>query len=70
MSASSSTSHASTPQRSALKTSAFRLFAHTAMVVGAIFVVTVLLAAMPGHNAPVQAGGPRPLQGSPQQGSA
>jgi len=39
------------------------------MVVGAIFVVTVLLAAMPGHNAPVQAGSPQAQQGSSQQGS-
>src|SRR5215467_11590780 len=29
-----------------------RFFLHAAMVVGGIFVVTVLLAAMPGHNAP------------------
>src|SRR5215470_1421323 len=47
---------------------AVRLFAHATMVVGAIFVVTVLLAAMPGHNAPsVQAVGlqePRNSQGS------
>ena len=32
--------------------SAVRLFVHSAMVVGAIFTVTILLAAMPGHNAP------------------
>jgi len=32
--------------------SVVRFFARAAMVVGAIFVVTVLLAAMPGHNAP------------------
>jgi len=32
--------------------SAVRLFIHTGMVVGAIFAVTILLAAMPGHNAP------------------
>jgi|SRR5579862_1392374 len=69
MSASSSTSHRNASQRSALKTSAFRLFAHTALVVGAIFVVTVLLAAMPGHNAPVEAGAPQAQQGSSQQGS-
>jgi hypothetical protein len=51
-------------QRSVLKTSAFRLFAHTALVIGAIFVVTVLLAAMPGHNAPVEAGSPQGQQGA------
>jgi hypothetical protein len=44
-----------------------RLFAHATMVVGAIFVVTVLLAAMPGHNAPsVQAVGPQEPQSSSQ----
>ena len=32
--------------------SVVRFFARAAIVVGAIFVVTVLLAAMPGHNAP------------------
>jgi hypothetical protein len=32
--------------------SAVRFLAHATMVVGAIFVVTVLLSAMPGHNAP------------------
>jgi hypothetical protein len=70
MSASRSTLHGNTSQRSALKTSAFRLFAHTALVIGAIFVVTVLLAAMPGHNAPVEAGGPQTQHGSSSQGSA
>src|SRR5262245_23466336 len=45
-----------------------RFFAHAAMVVGAIFVVTVLLAAMPGHNAPsVQAVGLQEAQST--QGS-
>jgi len=44
--------------------SAIRFFVHTAMVVGAIFVVTVLLAAMPGHNAPsVQAVSAQEQQG-------
>jgi hypothetical protein len=32
--------------------SVVRFFAHAALLVGAIFVVTVFLAAMPGHNAP------------------
>lgn len=51
--------------------SVVRFLAHTAMVVGAIFVVTVLLAAMPGHNAPsVHAVGPQePEGGSPSSGS-
>src|ERR1700758_5435244 len=35
--------------------SAVSLFAHAAMVVGAILTVTILLAAMPGHNAPAVA---------------
>ena len=48
-----------------------RFFARAAMVVGAIFVVTVLLAAMPGHNAPsVQAVGPEVHQSSSQGSSA
>jgi hypothetical protein len=48
--------------------SVVRFLAHAAMVVGAIFVVTVLLAAMPGHNAPwLQAVGP---QSSPRGSSA
>jgi hypothetical protein len=34
------------------RNSAVRLFIHAGMVVGAIFAVTILLAAMPGHNAP------------------
>jgi hypothetical protein len=39
--------------------SVVRFLAHATMVVGAIFVVTVLLSAMPGHNAPaVEAVGP------------
>src|SRR5262249_24071637 len=46
--------------------SVIRFLAHAAMVVGAIFVVTVLLAAMPGHNAPsVQA-----IDVTQQQGGA
>ena len=48
--------------------SVVRFFAQAAMVVGAIFVVTVLLAAMPGHNAP--AVGPQESQSSPQGSSA
>src|SRR5262245_39873588 len=48
-----------------------RFFAHAAMVVGAIFVVTVLLAAMPGHNAPsVEAVGPQESRSSRQGSSA
>ena len=40
------------------RSSLIRFFAHTAMVVGGLFLVTVLLAAMPGHNAPaVETGG-------------
>jgi hypothetical protein len=51
--------------------SVVRFFAHAAMLVGAIFVVTVLLAAMPGHNAPsVQAVGAPEPQGSSQGSSA
>jgi hypothetical protein len=51
--------------------SVVRFFAHAAMVVGAIFVVTVLLAAMPGHNAPsVQAVGPQEPQSSSQSSSS
>src|SRR5262245_45117486 len=47
--------------------SVVRFFAHAAMVVGALFVVTVLLAAMPGHNAPtVQSVGSQGLQSSSQ----
>ncbi len=34
------------------RSSAVRLLVHAGMVVGAIFAVTILLAAMPGHNAP------------------
>src|SRR5215468_1963117 len=46
--------------------SVVRLLAHATMVVGAIFVVTVLLAAMPGHNAPaVQAIGAEPQAQGP-----
>ena len=51
--------------------SVIRFFAHAAMVVGAIFVVTVLLAAMPGHNPPsVEAVGLREPQSSSQGSSA
>ncbi|HVH50455.1 MAG TPA: hypothetical protein VM781_02220 [Candidatus Bathyarchaeia archaeon] len=35
-----------------VRSSAVRLFIHSAMVVGAILTVTILLAAMPGHKAP------------------
>src|SRR5215468_4284893 len=50
-----------------VRKSVVRFFAHTLMVVGAIFVLTVFLAAMPGHNAPsIQAVGPQEQQaGSP-----
>src|SRR6516165_1761261 len=49
--------------------SVVRFLAHATMVVGAIFVVTVLLAAMPGHNAPaVQAiGSEQQAQGAGAQ---
>lgn len=51
--------------------SVVRFLAHAGMVVGAIFVVTVLLAAMPGHNAPsVLAVGPQEPQGSSQGSSS
>ena len=51
--------------------SVVRFFAHAAMLVGAIFVVTVLLAAMPGHNAPaVQAVRPPGPQSSSQGSSS
>jgi hypothetical protein len=50
--------------------SVVRFLAHTMMVVGAIFVVTVLLAAMPDHNAPsVQAVGLEQQQGGGQGSS-
>src|SRR5262249_33746235 len=49
---------------------AFRLFAHTALVVGAIFVVTVLLAAMPGHNTPTVSAVITQQEGSSQSPSA
>src|SRR5262249_47743451 len=57
-------------QSSALKSAAFRLFAHTALVVGAIFVVTVLLAAMPGHNTPTVSAVITQQEGSSQSPSA
>jgi hypothetical protein len=51
--------------------SVVRFLAHTLMVAGAIFVVTVLLAAMPGHNAPsVQDVGPQEQQGGSQGASS
>lgn len=51
--------------------SVVRFLTHTGMVVGAIFVVTVLLAAMPGHNAPlVQAVGVQEQQGGGGQPAA
>ena len=34
------------------RSSAIRVLVRAAMVVGAVFAVTILLAAMPGHNAP------------------
>ncbi|HXT27347.1 MAG TPA: hypothetical protein VN749_21205, partial [Candidatus Eisenbacteria bacterium] len=47
--------------------SVVRFLARAAMVVGTIFVVTVLLTAMPGHNAPsVHAVGPQDQQGGSQ----
>jgi hypothetical protein len=49
-----------------VRKSVVRFLAHSLMVVGAIFVVTVLLAAMPGHNAPSQG---RP-SGSPGSSAA
>ena len=48
-----------------VRDSAVRLFVHAGMVVGAILAVTILLAAMPGHNAPSVA-----TTSSPQQQSA
>ena len=46
-----------------VRSSAVRLLIHTGMVVGAILAVTILLAAMPGHNAPpVEAIGPTEQQ--------
>ncbi|HSC44578.1 MAG TPA: hypothetical protein VLC94_02055 [Candidatus Acidoferrum sp.] len=58
--------------KSSVRKSAVRLILHTGAVIGAIFVVTVLLAAMPGHNAPtVEAVSPSAqsdaAQESPQQ---
>jgi len=51
--------------------SVVRFLAHTLMVVGAIFVVTVLLAAMPGHNAPsIPAVGPQEQPGGSQGASS
>ena len=47
-----------------VRSSAVSLFAHTAMVVGAILTVTILLAAMPGHNAPAVATVSQPQQQS------
>jgi hypothetical protein len=41
---------------------AVRLLVHTGMVVGAIFAVTILLAAMPGHHAPSVEANPLPQQ--------
>ena len=47
--------------------SVVRFLARAAMVVGTIFVVTVLLTAMPGHNAPsLHAVGPQDQQGGSQ----
>jgi hypothetical protein len=47
------------------RSSAVRLLVHAGMLVGAIFAVTILLAAMPGHNAP-----PVESISEPQQQSA
>jgi hypothetical protein len=47
-----------------VRSSAVGLFAHAAMVVGAILTVTILLAAMPGHNAPAVATVREPQQQS------
>jgi hypothetical protein len=47
-----------------VRSSAVSLFAHAAMVVGAILTVTILLAAMPGHNAPAVATLSQPQQQS------
>jgi hypothetical protein len=47
-----------------VRSSAVSLFAHAAMVVGAILTVTILLAAMPGHNAPAVATVSQPQQQS------
>jgi hypothetical protein len=47
-----------------VRSSAVSLFAHAAMVVGAILTVTILLAAMPGHNAPTVATVSQPQQQS------
>ncbi len=47
-----------------VRSSAVSLFAHAAMVVGAILTVTILLAAMPGHNAPAVATVNQPRQQS------
>jgi len=50
--------------------SVVRFLARAAMVVGTIFLITVLLTAMPGHNAPsVQAVGPQDQQGGSQSSS-
>src|ERR1700747_3928170 len=47
-----------------VRSSAVSLFAHTAMVVGAILTVTILAAARPGHNAPAVATVSQPQQQS------
>jgi hypothetical protein len=47
-----------------VRSSAVSLFVHAAMVVGAILAVTILLAAMPGHNAPSVATVSQPHQQS------
>jgi hypothetical protein len=50
------------------RSSAVRLLIHTGIVVGAILAVTILLTAMPGHNAPsVEAIGPTQPQRSSSQ---
>jgi len=75
MFARSETQHSATnsdkgSQTKSVRKSAVRLILHTGAVIGAIFVVTVLLAAMPGHNAPtVEAVSPYAQPDSAQQES-
>jgi hypothetical protein len=53
------------------RSSALRVLVHAAMVVGAVFAVTILLAAMPGHHAPsVEAIGLPQQQSSGSQGAS
>ena len=56
------------PEKTSIRKSAVRLILHAGAVIGAIFVVTVLLAAMPGHNAPtVEAVSPSAQADAPQE---